>query len=352
MHSPHVSVVVINYRRPDLTDACLRSVAPALEHVPGGAELLVLDNDSGDGSVELLRERHRDMRIEALPQNLGFAGAAQRAIELTSGEWIAFVNNDAEIEPDALARMLEEGARDPRVGAVAPQIRFNGSRDRVNSAGLEVDQLGIGFERLAGHAAAAASVSCGGEVFGATGCVALYRRAMLDEIGGFDASFFAYLEDADVAWRARMVGWQAVYVPDAIAYHHASATARERSHQKYFLTGRNRVRLIAKNATRRQLARWGLGMIAYDLAYVAWVALTDRSLAPLRGRLRGLREWRAYRRAGAPGRRPVALAGTAGPRGALRMRAAYRNGASPSSPPRELVSLGSVSTQRARNALT
>ena len=92
--------------------------------------------------------------------------------------------------------------------ASLPQIRFDVRRDIVNSAGLEVDVLGIGSDRLAGRGVDDPAVTTPVDVFGATACVAVYRRAMLDAIGGFDASFFAYQEDADVAWRARMAGWE------------------------------------------------------------------------------------------------------------------------------------------------
>jgi GT2 family glycosyltransferase len=157
--------------------------------------------------------------------------------------------------------------------------------------------------------------------------VALYRRAMLDAVGGFDPSFFAFGEDADVAWRARMAGWTCLYVPEAVAYHHGSATAGEASPAKYFLVGRNRARLLAKNASTGQLLRWGWAIVLYDLAYVAFAAAADRTAAPLRGRLTGLREWRRYRRAGAPTRRAVPLAPPTGPLGTWRQRAAYRRGA-------------------------
>jgi GT2 family glycosyltransferase len=149
---------------------------------------------------------------------------------------------------------------------------------------------------------------------------------MLDDIGGFDGGIFLYLDDADVAWRARMAGWRCLYEPRAVALHHGSATAREGSAFKYELVARNRIRLLAKNATWGQLLRWGWAMALYDLAYVLFVAATDGTLAPLRGRVRGLREWRTYRRAGAADRRPVVLAGASGWRHALRMRAAYRRG--------------------------
>jgi GT2 family glycosyltransferase len=147
---------------------------------------------------------------------------------------------------------------------------------------------------------------------------------MLEELGGFDVSFFGYLEDVDLAWRARMAGWRALYEPTAVGYHHHSATFGHGSATKYFLVGRNRVRLLAKNATTRQLLKYGPWMLAYDIAYVAFVGTRRRTLAPLRGRLAGLRDWRAYRRAGARARRPVELAPVAGLSSALNRDRAWR----------------------------
>ena len=147
-------------------------------------------------------------------------------------------------------------------------------------------------------------------MFGASGCVALYRAEMLAQIGGFDSEFFAYLEDVDVAWRARAAGWEAFYEPAAVAHHRGSASTGEGSARKYRLVGRNRVRLLARNATTRQLARNLLGILLYDSAYILYVALSDRTLAPLRGRLAGLRGWRASRASNAvgPARGPAVLA--------------------------------------------
>jgi GT2 family glycosyltransferase len=311
-----VSAIVVTQNGGPLLDACLRALRRALDGMD--AELLVVDN--GPAGIEAEGAR-------VLPQgrNLGFAGGVARGIEAAVGEWVLLVNDDAELEPDAVEPLLAAGRAAPRVGTVTGQVRFHARRDVINTAGLVVDRLGVAYDRLAG-----APATDGGpveEVFGASACVALYRRAMLDAIGGFDESFFAFGEDADVAWRARMAGWSALYAPASVAYHHGSATAGEASPAKYFLVGRNRMRLLAKNAPVGQLARWGWAMALYDLAYVVFVAATDRTFAPLRGRVAGLREWRRYRRAGAAARRPIALAAPTGPLGTWRQRAAYRKGA-------------------------
>jgi GT2 family glycosyltransferase len=314
-----VSAIVVTHRGGPLLDACLRALRIALDRLGEPSELVVVDNAWGgeppaDVGARVLRET----------ENRGFAGGVVRGLAACDGDWALLVNDDAELEPDALGPLLAAARSARDVGAATGQVRFHARRDVINSAGMELDRLGIPYDRLAG-----APATDGGpvqEVFGASACVVIYRRAMLDAIGGFDPSFFAYYEDADVAWRARMAGWRSLYVPAAVAYHHGSATAGEASARKYFLVGRNRMRLLARHATTGQLVRWGWAMLLYDVAYVVFVALSDRTLAPLRGRVAGLREWRRQRRVGA-GRRPVALAAPTGPLGAWRQRAAYRRGA-------------------------
>jgi GT2 family glycosyltransferase len=166
------------------------------------------------------------------------------------------------------------------------------------------------------------------EVFGATGTAAIYRRAMLDDIGGFDASYGSYYEDVDVAWRARMRGWRCLVAARAVVHHKHSASFGHGSASKHYLVGRNRIRTLAKDASRGQLCRSLLLIVAYDSAYVAYAAVRHRTLAPLRGRLQGLAEWRRYRRSGATLRTPVQLARPPGFRAALARDKIYGSGPS------------------------
>jgi len=322
-----VATIVVNHERRELLRRCIVSLEKALAQVDEETELVVVDNGSTDGSVELVREHFPDVVLVTLPRNLGFAGGVSRGIAATSSEWVAVFNNDTTVQSDALTVMLDAARSDPQVGSVAAQMRFADRRDVLNSAGLEIDRLGIAADRLVGTRVDHHHRRTPREVFGATGGAALFRTRMLEEVGGFDETFFAFFEDVDLAWRAQARGWGSLYAPGAVVYHDHSATARHGSPAKLFLVGRNRVRTLAKNATTGLLVRNAPRMALYDVAYVIFASVGARSLAPLQGRLRGLREWRIYRERGAPNRRPIPLGRPLGFRRALQRHRAWGGGA-------------------------
>lgn len=311
-----VSAVVVNYQGRAFIRDCVASVRAALDDV------VVVDNASSDGSAELVREEFPDVTMVELNRNAGFGAAVNAGLRHCSAPWVFLLNNDATVEPGAIAELLAVGEGGERVASVAAQMRFRVRPDLINSAGITVDRLGVASDRLLGCPVERSEIHPV-EVFGASAGAALLRRSMLDELGGFDERFFVFLEDVDLAWRARMRGWRAMYAPAAVVHHHHSAAAGHGSAFKHYHVGRNRLRLLAKNADAAQLRRYGAGMVAYDLAQTAFVVARTRTLAPLRGRVAGLREWRAARRAGAEGRRPVELAPVGGPREALRRDRAW-----------------------------
>lgn len=328
MTGPLLSAIVVSQRKGELLEQCLSSLQESLRLVNCPTELVLVLNETTAEEGQQFADHHAGAEVIAEPVNTGFAPAVALGIRRSAGKWIALLNDDATLEPEALARMLAAGESSGDVGSIAAQMRFFDRPGMINSAGIEVDRLGVASDRLLGEPARASETETV-EVFGASGGAALYRRAMLDDIGGFDESFFAYLEDVDVAWRARMHGWRCLYVPSAVVLHHHSATLGHRSPRKYYLAGRNRIRLLAKNADTRLLRRYWPRMLAHDLAYVVYVALRRGTLAALRGRVAGLREWRRYRRAGASTRQAIPLARVGGLRAALRRHRAWT---SPSSP--------------------
>jgi GT2 family glycosyltransferase len=318
---PVVSAIVVNHRRPELLARCLSSLAVSLE-AAGEGELIVVDNASRDGSSEMVRERFPAARLIELPDNLGFAGAVTRGLDVARGGWVLLLNNDAVIEAGGVRELLRVGESAPEVGSVAALMCFADAPEVINSAGIGVDRLGVAYDRRLGEPIGASETEPV-EVFGASGGAALYRREMLDRLGGFDTSFFFALEDVDLAWRARMAGWRCMYAPAARVEHSHGATGAHQSAFKHYNVGLNRVRTLAKNADYALLRRYGAAIVGFDACYVAYAVVADRTLAPLRGRLRGLREWRSYRRAGATARRPVRLEPVRGLRAALRRRGAW-----------------------------
>lgn len=323
--TPSVDAVVVNRDRAELLLAAVRSITAAFAEAGIDGRTIVVDNASSDDSRELITREAPQVEWIQMDENHGFPTAVQTGIEAAGADWLLLLNNDAALEPGALRCVFERELADD-IGTVALQMRFRQQPDVVNSAGIGVDVLGVAYDRCLGEPVEGRA-SAAGEVFGACAGAALFRRSMLEQIGGFDRGYFLYLDDADVAWRARMAGWRALYVPEAVVWHDHSATTRHGSSFKYFHVGRSRVRLLAKNADRQHLIRYGAPIVVYDLAYVAFVAVTDRTLAPLKGRLAGLREWRAVRAQARAERRPVALERRQGFLAALRRRRAWLAGA-------------------------
>ena len=318
-----VSAVVVNLDGRALLLACLKSLERALAEVPGGSEIVVVDNGSRDGAPAAVRELFPDVRLVELAENRGFAAGVNEGISASAGEWILLLNNDTTIAAGAVTALLDEGTSRGRVGSLAAQMRFERG-GAINSAGFGVDRLGVAFDHHIGEAPEESETQVT-EVFGACAGATLMRRKMLEEVGGFDESFFMYLDDVDLAWRAQMRGWRCLYVPAAVVHHHHSASAGHGSAFKHEHVGRNRMRLLAKHMPTSHLVRYGPAIVAYDVAFVAFSAVTDRTLAPLRGRLSGLRQWRTYRARGR-GRRAVPLAPAQGPARALARRRAALGG--------------------------
>jgi GT2 family glycosyltransferase len=316
-----VDAVIVTRDRADDLVAALGSVEAALEAAGVSGEIVVVDNDSSDDSAERVARDFPSVQWIQLDRNYGFPTAVNHGLRATSGEWVLLLNNDATIDRDAL-RLALEGPIPDDVGTIALQMRFAERPEIVNSAGIGIDVLGVAYDRFLG-APADGPASEPAEVFGACAGAALFRRAMLEDIGGFDSGIFLYLDDADVAWRARMAGWRALYVPESVVWHAHSATTKHGSSFKYFHVGRSRIRLLARNADRRHLLRYGAQILAYELGYVVFVAATDRTLAPLKGRLAGMRQWRTARAEAGARRRPVELERRQGFAAALRRRRAW-----------------------------
>ncbi|MHB8689929.1 MAG: glycosyltransferase family 2 protein [Solirubrobacteraceae bacterium] len=317
-----LSVVIPSYQRPDLLERCLHSVLAAIAGTELQVEVVVVEDGADERSCELLRNAFPSVVLVALEQNRGYPGAVNAGIARSHGDWVLTLNNDTTVEEDVFDALMAAARADPAVGVAAAQQRFSARRGTIYSAGTVLDERAHATDRLMG-APVSAGEAVPTEVFGACGAAALYSRAMLDRIGPFDERFVFGLEDVDLAWRARMAGWRCLYVPGAIVYHDLGGTVVHGSPWRLFQAGRNRWLLIAKNLDGRTLLRNLPKIVAFDLAYVAYASLRFRTLAPIGGRIAGMRMWSTMRRDGAAQRRPVELSPAAPLRSALVRRRSW-----------------------------
>ncbi len=282
---PHVDIVIVNWNGLRYLPACLNALSA---QTYSDFSIWIVDNGSTDGSVEYVRNQHPSVQLICNATNLGFAAANNQVFRTAHSEYIAPLNNDTVVDPGWLSALVEAMAQHPRAGMAAAKMLFAASPGLINSAGIAVDRLGIAWDRLGGRPESASETSPT-PVFGVSAGAALYRRAMLDDIGLFDEGFFAYLEDVDLAWRAQWAGWESLYVPGARVTHHHSATSREGSPFKNRLLGRNKVWLIAKNYPMPYLWLCLPVIIGYDVASMLYAIAARRDISPLEGRIAGLR---------------------------------------------------------------
>jgi GT2 family glycosyltransferase len=307
--TPAISVVVVNWNRKDLLHACLNSLAS--QTFPD-FEVIVVDNGSEDGSSTFVNELSasfpRPIRLLANSENKGFCAANNQAFAVSQAEYIALLNNDAEADPGWLQAMFEAIRIKPDVGEsdvgmVASKILVWEDPRIIDKCGHLIYPDGQNRGRGTGQLDQG-QFDRQEEALWPDGCAALYRRAMLDEVGGFDEEFFAYADDAELGLRARIAGWTCLYAPGAVVRHHRGATLGLNSAKRLMLIERNRVLLVVKLFPWNLL--WANG--AYHLVRIG---------AGMAAALRGKGEIRRY--AGPKGKLTAATALLRGTLSALPM---------------------------------
>ena len=293
-----VCVVIPNWNGRHLLARCLDALAAQTFQ---DFRVLIVDNGSSDGSVPWIEKNHSAIEVIAKESNIGFAAAINEGIRLSDSRYVVTLNNDTEPDPIWLAALVAAAEGDVRVGMCASKMLFAHRPEMINSAGICLDQAAIAWDRHGGELDDERETQPL-EVFGPCAGAALYRRAMLEEIGLFDEDFFAYLEDVDLAWRGRRQGWHCLYVPAARVLHHHSATGIEGSPFKSYHLGRNKVWLIVKNYPFRQLWSGAIAALVYDCAAVLFALVAQRDIHALRGRLAGLARLRTMWRKRHPGK--------------------------------------------------
>lgn len=282
-----VSFVIPHHNRKPLLEAVLETLRR--QRLPQGlvSEVIVVDNGSSDGSIELAESR--GARVVRLGRNEGVSRALNRGIAAARGEWLALLNNDVELAPDWTARLIEAIEASGAWFATGKTLNFS-DRGRIDGAGDAVCRGGaawrLGHGRPDGPAFADARPT-----YFPSATAALFRRGFFERVGGFEEEFFAYLEDVDLGFRAALEDLSGRYVPRALAYHRGSETGVAWSGAMVAWMTAHQLLLIVKYYSPGMLLRFASPIVAAQLLWAVLTVSRGRGGAWARG------VWQAVRRA-------------------------------------------------------
>lgn len=244
-----VTVVIPNYNGEKYLVPCLRALYGNTA-VP--MDVLVVDNGSEDGSIAEAKERFPEAEYVLFDRNYGFCRAVNEGIRRAKTEYVLLLNNDTEIRRGFVEHLLRTVKKSPEIFSVEAKMLQYGNHELIDSAGTYYNALGWAFAR--GRDASAAKYCRRSRSFAACAGAAIYRRAVFEEIGYFDEKHFAYLEDIDIGYRARICGYVNLYEPKAQVIHVGSAASGSRYNEfKTRYSARNNIYLIYKNMPTAQI---------------------------------------------------------------------------------------------------
>lgn len=240
-----VTVVIPNYNGIRFLKECLDSV---FVQEPGTPEydVLVVDNGSSDGSVDMLRESYPRVQVEALPENTGFCHAVNIGLQRSTAPYVLLLNNDTKVKPGFIKNMCHAIESRPNAFSVSAKMLMWDDPELIDDAGDRYCVFGWAFARGKGRQARLYCEPC--EIFASCGGAAIYRKSLFAEIGYFDEEHFAYLEDLDIGYRARIFGYRSYYEPGAEVIHYGSASSGSRYNEwKTLLASANNIYVVGKN---------------------------------------------------------------------------------------------------------
>ncbi len=281
-----VSVTIVTYNSGRFIKRCLES---ALAQKYDKIEIIVIDNNSTDGTIDILEPFEDRCRIVYNDANIGFAAAQNQAINLSSGEWVFTLNPDVLLLPNFIQALVDAGQIDPKVGTVCGKLlTIKSTFDHFDTP--LVDSTGIYFTPMLRHLDRGSQEIDNGHylnyeyVFGATAAAALYRRSMIDDVAMdsefFDPDFFVYREDADVAWRSQLLGWRCIYTPNSRGYHVRNVLPGKRRAlppEINMHSVKNRFLMRMKNITGDLYRRNFLSITARDLVVIGCCLVREQS---------------------------------------------------------------------------
>lgn len=256
MSEPLVSLITVNFNGRAFLEPLLDSIRNQ-DFPKEGLEIILVDNGSTDGSVELVRTRYPDVRLIANQDNLGFAKANNQGAEAAQGRYLALINNDMRLEPDWVSRMVayREAAPEDMVCVSSKIVNWDGTL--IDFMGGSLAFNGMGFQtNFRAPVDAIVAQDYPQELLFACGGAMLIDRGIYREVGGFDEDYFAYFEDVDLGWRLWVMGYRVGFCPEAVVYHRFNGTSGKFGwHKKLVLFERNSLYTVIKNYDDASLAR-------------------------------------------------------------------------------------------------
>lgn len=240
------TIIIPNYNGIQYIEDCLCALAEEPAYV------IVVDNGSVDGSRELVQEKFPEITLKCFDQNYGFCRAVNAGIESSETTYVILLNNDTRIQTGFVEALEQSMDRNPQAFSGAAQMRNLYRPELIDDAGDYYCALGWAF--ALGKDRPVQGYQKERHIFSACGGAAILRRSMLDKTGGLDENHFAYLEDVDLGYRARICGYENLYIPQAVVYHAGSGVSGSRHNKfKVDLTSRNSVYLLYKNMPLLQI---------------------------------------------------------------------------------------------------
>ncbi len=251
-----VTIVIPNYNGLKFMEPCMAALDKQLCR---DFELLVVDNGSTEGSVEWLKEHGLPSLF--LETNTGFSGAVNVGIKAAKTPYVILLNNDTEAEPEYVGELLKAIESSPKIFSVSPKMIQLYHKELMDDGGDMYSIMGWAYQRGVGQEIERYDRPC--HIFSACAGAAIYRREVFEEIGYFDEMHFAYLEDIDVGYRAKIAGYYNLYCPSAKVFHVGSGTSGSKYNSfKVKLAARNNVYLNYKNMPAPQLLVNSLPIVA------------------------------------------------------------------------------------------
>jgi GT2 family glycosyltransferase len=268
--NPLISVVVVNFNGKKYLYGCFSSL---FQQTYPQMEVILVDNASTDGSIEYTQENFPHVKIISQSTNRGFAGGTNAGILAAKGDFILTLNNDTIMDSHLLEEIIQPMLADSRVGICGTKMLFPDGR--INSTAICISRSGAAWDRGMGEPDKG-QYDISEEVFGACAGAALYRHAMLGEIGLFDEDFFLYMEDVDLAFRAQLLGWKCIYVPTARVIHVHGGTSDPGSDTSVYFGNRNLLWYTVKNFPKRTLLIFSLWIIGRNIAVIPYYFLKSK----------------------------------------------------------------------------